>query len=139
MIGPIVERKSQSRPVIAPSLDKLGKQRGFPLAQRRTSPAVENRDRQIASSAQPASSSSSHENTRAFAPNSSDLYERDSVENERRVADMSDEERGRERAEIIARFGSGIGDLLKRVKESRTKTMSDAVNSGVRYTIYTKL
>ncbi|KAF8073576.1 hypothetical protein FPV67DRAFT_1778211 [Lyophyllum atratum] len=44
-----------------------------------------------------------------------------SHENEQRVAQMTEEERDQERQEILQRFGSGVGDLLKRVKQAREK------------------
>ncbi|KAJ7479983.1 hypothetical protein B0H11DRAFT_2026044 [Mycena galericulata] len=45
-----------------------------------------------------------------------------SRENELRVAAMTDAEREQERAEILEKFGPGIGDLLKKVREARAKT-----------------
>ena len=42
-----------------------------------------------------------------------------SRENEERVASMTEEERERERQEILDRFGEGVGDLLRKVKLAR--------------------
>jgi hypothetical protein len=42
-----------------------------------------------------------------------------SVQNERFVASMTDEEREEQRREILQRFGPDIGDVLRRVKEQR--------------------
>jgi hypothetical protein len=42
-------------------------------------------------------------------------------ENQERVEGMSEEEREEERRDIIARFGSGVGDLLKRVQQARVQ------------------
>ncbi|KAG5352948.1 hypothetical protein C0989_011853 [Termitomyces sp. Mn162] len=44
-----------------------------------------------------------------------------SRENEARVASMTEEERERERQEILDRFGAGVGDLLKKVRLAREK------------------
>lgn len=48
-----------------------------------------------------------------------DLRRQISEENEKKVENMTEEERDRERQEIIEQFGAGVGDLLKRVKEAR--------------------
>ncbi|KAJ7919333.1 hypothetical protein B0H13DRAFT_1708973 [Mycena leptocephala] len=47
-----------------------------------------------------------------------------SRENELRVSAMTDEEREEERREILEKFGPGIGDLLKKVREARTGASS---------------
>jgi hypothetical protein len=44
-----------------------------------------------------------------------------SHQNQERVDAMTDEEREEERREIIARFGDRVGDLLKRVKQARSR------------------
>lgn len=44
-----------------------------------------------------------------------------SRENQERVEGMTEEEREEERREIIARFGAGVGDLLKRVQQARVR------------------
>ncbi|KAJ7451055.1 hypothetical protein FB451DRAFT_1145830 [Mycena latifolia] len=45
-----------------------------------------------------------------------------SRDNQLRVEAMTDEEREEDRQEIIAKFGPGIGDLLKKMREARAKT-----------------
>ncbi|KAF8216352.1 hypothetical protein K438DRAFT_1797081 [Mycena galopus ATCC 62051] len=45
-----------------------------------------------------------------------------SRENELRVSAMTDEEREEEQREILERFGPGIGDILKKVREARATT-----------------
>lgn len=50
-----------------------------------------------------------------------DWREQISRDNEKAVAEMTDEERERERQEIIERFGDGIADLLRKAKEARLK------------------
>jgi RPAP1-like, N-terminal len=47
-----------------------------------------------------------------------------SRENRERVEGMTNEEREEERQEIIARFGAGVGDLLKRVQQARTREVA---------------
>lgn len=42
-------------------------------------------------------------------------------ENEARVAAMSPAEREQERQEIIEKFGTGLGDVLKRAREARLR------------------
>ncbi|EGN97918.1 hypothetical protein SERLA73DRAFT_91073 [Serpula lacrymans var. lacrymans S7.3] len=44
-----------------------------------------------------------------------------SEENERRMASMTEEEIDQERKDIVERFGNGVGDLLKKVKEARER------------------
>ena len=50
-----------------------------------------------------------------------DLRRQISEENDRRIEGMPEEGIKRERREIIGQFGSGIGDLLRKVKEAREK------------------
>ncbi|KZT19594.1 hypothetical protein NEOLEDRAFT_1245723 [Neolentinus lepideus HHB14362 ss-1] len=45
-----------------------------------------------------------------------------SEENQRRVEDMSQEELEQERREILERFGTGVGDILRKAKDAREKT-----------------
>jgi len=54
-----------------------------------------------------------------------DWREQISVENETRVADMTDEEREAEKQEILKRFGTGIGDVLMRARQAREKNAQD--------------
>lgn len=44
-----------------------------------------------------------------------------SRENEQHVEGMTEEEREEERREIMERFGTGVGDLLRRVRNARMK------------------
>jgi RNA polymerase II-associated protein 1 len=48
-----------------------------------------------------------------------DWREQISHENEMKVASMTDEERERERQEILERFGDGIGEILRKAKANR--------------------
>ncbi|KAF9464201.1 hypothetical protein BDZ94DRAFT_1308216 [Collybia nuda] len=51
-----------------------------------------------------------------------------SRENEQRVEGMTEEEREEERRAIMDRFGAGVGDLLKRVKNARMKQAQGTPN-----------
>jgi RNA polymerase II-associated protein 1 len=76
-------------------------------------------------------------NPRSFHPSLGDdsrgaLQEADwrkqiSDENERRVAEMSEEERAQEREEILARFGGNISEVLSK---ARAKRQHDGAASG---------
>ncbi|KAF8904283.1 hypothetical protein CPB85DRAFT_1437950 [Mucidula mucida] len=52
---------------------------------------------------------------------SEDWRDEISRQNQLRVENMTDEERDKERQEIFERFGSDIGDILKKAKETREK------------------
>lgn len=52
-----------------------------------------------------------------------------SRENRERVEGMSEEEREEQRRDIIARFGSGVGDLLKRVQQARAREAEKTDNA----------
>ena len=53
-------------------------------------------------------------------------------ENARRVESMSEAERAQERLDILARFGPGVGDILRRAREKREKenTVKAESNQG---------
>ncbi|KDQ16170.1 hypothetical protein BOTBODRAFT_173437 [Botryobasidium botryosum FD-172 SS1] len=53
-----------------------------------------------------------------------------SRENARRIAEMTDEEREQERTEILERFGPGIGDLLRNLKEARSTARKESSTSS---------
>lgn len=56
-----------------------------------------------------------------------------SEENERRVANMTEEEREQERLEVLEQLGSGASDLLKRVRAARLRntTKAPAIAEGI--------
>jgi RNA polymerase II-associated protein 1 len=54
-----------------------------------------------------------------FEKEDTDWREQISRENEMKVASMTDEERERERQEILERFGDGIGQILRKAKAKR--------------------
>jgi hypothetical protein len=49
-----------------------------------------------------------------------------SEENERRVANMTEEEREKERREVLEQLGSGASDLLERVRAARSRNTTKA-------------
>lgn len=49
-----------------------------------------------------------------------------SEENERRVANMTEEEREKERREVLEQLGSGASDLLERVRAARSRSTTKA-------------
>ncbi|KAG1899621.1 uncharacterized protein F5891DRAFT_1037494 [Suillus fuscotomentosus] len=56
-----------------------------------------------------------------------------SDENERRVANMTEEEREQERCEVLEQLGSGAADLLERVRAARSRntTKAPAISEGI--------
>ncbi|KAG1766618.1 hypothetical protein EV702DRAFT_791069 [Suillus placidus] len=56
-----------------------------------------------------------------------------SEENERRVANMTEEEREQERREVLEQLGSGAGDLLERIRAARSRntTKAPAIAEGM--------
>ncbi|KAJ7245123.1 hypothetical protein B0H12DRAFT_1127908 [Mycena haematopus] len=54
-----------------------------------------------------------------------------SRENEARVSAMTDEEREEEQREILERFGPGIGDILKKVREARAAAANAPIPSAI--------
>jgi RNA polymerase II-associated protein 1 len=50
-------------------------------------------------------------------------------DNELRVANMSEEEREEEKRVILERFGSGIGDVLKKARAARTRVLIESKES----------
>jgi len=56
-----------------------------------------------------------------------------SEENERRVANMTEEERENERREVLEQLGSGASDLLERVRAARSRntTKSPSIAEGI--------
>ncbi|KAJ3525683.1 hypothetical protein NM688_g8368 [Phlebia brevispora] len=136
LIGSIVERKpgSSSSPNVHPIANKTG----FPPVQHRSKSAFARaRDDQkkssgserlqrppaIASSARLKSEVPSYEYDDAQSHPQSNLdgdWRRDiEEENKSRVASMTESEREEERREILERFGSGVGDILRKARAAR--------------------
>ncbi|KAI0051645.1 hypothetical protein FA95DRAFT_1675680 [Auriscalpium vulgare] len=128
LIGSVFERNVGS-PASAPS-DHFnpGAKTGFPAVQHRSQSAfARNRESTAKLPSLPdrpseppslASSSVTERSIDSHVP--ADGWRRQvSIDNERRVASMSAEERAKEKAEIEEQFGGGIGDLLMRVRAAR--------------------
>ena len=115
IIGSVFERK----PLVPTSPQVFASNKtGFPAVQHRSKSA-------FARSRQEAGPSRLHDvpvvtTNRRLKPVEPDEWrEQVSRENQERVDAMTEEEREEEGREIIARFGAGVGDLLKRVQQAR--------------------
>ncbi|KAF5382618.1 hypothetical protein D9615_002767 [Tricholomella constricta] len=123
LVGSVFERSSASHS--APKAFKPAKA-GFPVVQRRSKSAFARNREDLrtrgASRLRNVPIVVPSENAQAPKPVDPDAWrDQMSRENEQRVASMTEEEREQERQEIIERFGSGVGTLLKRVRAARDK------------------
>ncbi|KAJ8691927.1 hypothetical protein PTI98_011446 [Pleurotus ostreatus] len=127
LIGSVFERKrSGSVKPNAPSV--AGRKTGFPPVQHRSKSAFA-RGRDDARKGDATTS-------RQVAPppviqrnaDAEDWREQISRENETRVENMSESERQEEINEIMQRFGSGVGDILRKAKEARQKNTKDELD-----------
>lgn len=128
IVGSIVERKPTSS-VSRPSTSPLSRT-GFPTVQHRSKSAFA-RNREGKQGITPLSDlrdvppvvSSMNDISRSQERNVSDpevdWRDRISKENEEIVASMDDAEREEERRQILERFGTNIGDVLKRARLAR--------------------
>ncbi|KAI0917629.1 hypothetical protein AcW1_007210 [Taiwanofungus camphoratus] len=132
LIGSVLERKPSSTPsASSPRFGTSGKT-GFPAVQHRNKSifarAREERSRDVSNGSlqipvvQPTSKPVSR-SSKNVAPSSAvvpnDWRDQAEEENARRVEAMTEEEREQERREIFERFGSGVGDVLRRAREAR--------------------
>ncbi|ETW81831.1 hypothetical protein HETIRDRAFT_434256 [Heterobasidion irregulare TC 32-1] len=133
LIGSVFERNQLSTPA-APSSSKTTAT-GFPAVQHRSKSAfARNREKNIAGGKVSArlkepplvsiASAFTTAPAHAQSPNGADASDDDWLrqvgeENARKVASMTDAEREAEKREIEEKFGSGIGEILKRAKEAR--------------------
>ncbi|KAJ6573827.1 hypothetical protein DFH09DRAFT_382038 [Mycena vulgaris] len=126
LVGSVFERKVSLNPSssFAPSPPKTG----FPQVSHRSKKSAFARARE----SQPAA----RDHVPIVAPSrtpvkedSDDWRAQMSRDNELRVEAMTAEEREEERREILAKFGPGIGDILKKVREARAKTGSGLSSS----------
>ncbi|KAF9517230.1 hypothetical protein BS47DRAFT_1390022 [Hydnum rufescens UP504] len=141
MIGNIKERETSSTPT-PPSIPSTSRRSGFPKAQHRLkkSAFLGSRESQNRDSSRGGVRAVPHVapvSEGSHAPYRSDEVEppplghkihdvdeiraQVSAENEQLVQSMSDEQRETERQEIYARFGPGIGDVLRRAREARER------------------
>lgn len=132
MIGSIQERKPKSAPV-APSVKNIST--GFPRAlhrsEKKKSAFLQSREansRSLNDSNVPPTPvgipsddpTPNIESLNYDAPPDT-LLAQISQENEQRVASMTEQERESERQEILARFGSGVGEILRKAREARER------------------
>ncbi|KAG5641607.1 hypothetical protein DXG03_004644 [Asterophora parasitica] len=133
LVGSVFERKSASHSTpktFTPS------KAGFPAVQHRSKSAfARNREalrKAGASRLRDVPPVISAETVQAPKPVDPDAWrDQMSRENEQRVASMTEDEREEERQEIIQRFGSGVGDLLKRVRLAREKQTKPSVSRQI--------
>jgi hypothetical protein len=119
IIGSVFERKPRLAPT-APQVFTSGKS-GFPAVQHRSKSAFA-RGREKTGSSRPRDVPTIIQTDRKPKTNDPDEWRNQvSRENQERVEGMTEEEREEERREIIARFGAGVGDLLKRVQQARVR------------------
>ena len=118
VIGSVFERK----PGLAPAAPKVftSGATGFPAVQHRSKSAfARSREKNNRSSRPQGVPTIIQSDRKANIVASDEWREQVGRENQERVESMSEEDRAEERRDIIARFGSGLGDLLKRVQQAR--------------------
>jgi len=122
IIGSVFERKPSLDPAV-PQAFTSGKT-GFPAVQHRSKSAFARGrgELQKTGSSRPRDVPTVIQTVRRPKPVDPDEWRKQvSRGNQERVEAMTDEEREEERREIIARFGAGVGDLLKRVQKARAR------------------
>lgn len=136
LIGSVFERKASTAPTAPSPRFTHTPGSGFPAVHHRSKSAFARAREEEKSSGnarpttvpsvlptRPAEQSLS----RDLAPANDDAIRRQiSEENERRVANMSEDEREQERREIIDQLGNGVGDLLERVRAARSRNAAKA-------------
>lgn len=131
LVGSVVERKTgASSSPSAAKFSAIPSKTGFPAVQHRSKSAFAKGRDELRKSGP---SRSGHvpivlpSSQPKQPPDLDDWRNQISEENERKVEEMSEEEREKERREIIERFGPGVGDILKRVRENRHRQMEKGV------------
>ena len=127
IIGSVFERKPGLAP-IAPKAFTSGKT-GFPAVQHRSKSAFARSREKIISARPQDVPAIIQSNRKTDSADSGGWREQVSRENRERVEGMSEEEREEQRRDIIARFGSGVGDLLKRVQQARAREAEKTDNA----------
>ena len=119
IVGSVVERKPTSSFSI-PKAAATGKT-GFPTVQHRSKSAfARNRDHLRKSVSRPKDVPTVlSSNVLPASTEPTDWRQQISKENEERVADMTEEEREEEIQQILERFGTSVGDVLKRARLAR--------------------
>jgi len=139
LIGSVFERKTSTAPTAPSARFANTSGSGFPVVQHRSKSAFsrareeEKNSRNARSTTVPPilpthpAEQTQNRDLEVDSPANDDAMRRQiSEENERRVANMSEDERQQERREILEQLGNGVGDLLERVRAARSKNMTKA-------------
>jgi hypothetical protein len=124
LIGSIIERKPTSPLAPTANRHRPGGSTGFPSAQHRSKSAfARNRESTLGTDRSRPTEPPRLVNQNNGSKTVQNESWRDQVsrENEQRVQSMTEEEREREKQEILDRFGTDIADILKRARLSREK------------------
>lgn len=130
LIGSVFERKSTTS-FTAP-LPSSSRKTGFPTVQHRSKSAFSRNREELRKSGYARSQDAPpvlQSDTKPKPVDPDEWRQHMSRENEQRVEGMTEEEREEERREIMERFGAGVGDLLKRVRNARTQQAGDPIGS----------
>jgi hypothetical protein len=124
IVGSVVERKPTSS-FSTPKATVTGKT-GFPTVQHRSKSAfARNRDDLRRSVSRPKDVPIVLPTNVPVSSEPADWRQQISKENEERVADMTEEQREEEIQQILERFGTSVGDVLKRARLAReTKSVT---------------
>ena len=117
IVGSVVERKPTSS-FSTPKAAVTGKT-GFPTAQHRSKSAFARSELRKSVSRPKDVPIVLPINVHPASTEPADWREQISKENEERVADMTEEQREEEIRQILERFGTSVGDVLKRVRLAR--------------------
>ena len=124
LIGSVFERKPVSSPYSTPRLSSSVKT-GFPAVQHRSQSAFARGRDELRKNGPgrtrdvPGVSVTENVGSRPPKRDQDDWRTQISIENEHKVDSMTEEEREKNRMEIVEHLGGGVGDLLKRVQEAR--------------------
>jgi RNA polymerase II-associated protein 1 len=131
LVGSVVERRPGASPLSETTFSALPGKTGFPAAQHRSKSAFARGRDELRRSGPlrpgdvPVVVPSG---PTKLPPDPDDWRNQISEENQRRVEEMSEEERERERQEIMEKFGPGVGDILKRVREARERQAGKGIS-----------
>jgi RNA polymerase II-associated protein 1 len=119
IVGSVFERKPSLTPT-APQVFTSGKT-GFPVVQHRSKSAFARSRGNSSSPRLKDVPTITQTDRKTKAVDLEEWRKQMSRENQQRVEGMTEEEREAERQEIVARFGAGVGDLLKRVQLAKVQ------------------
>ncbi|KAK1226590.1 hypothetical protein PQX77_010430 [Marasmius sp. AFHP31] len=133
LIGSVIERAPSSSKSKPPTISQTARG-GFPVVQHRSLERAKGKSAFARSreSAQTNPTISRDAPVPRVVPHREPQSEQDwrsqiSRENEARVENMTEEERESEIREVLERFGTGVGDLLKRAREARERKEKSAI------------